>query len=145
MLAGESKERLKGRHRRPSSVEAKYVLVQVVLKVLLAHPVVRSHQPRLEVREHPVYAGEELGGVRRTSLGLAPVVIALVRQGTVAPPAVRMHEATRGHRLFDEADQRRGGQILDHAEADSTGALAADLNGTDHDRLGTVAQPPSSA
>ena len=87
MLAGESEERLKGCHRSASPVETKHILVEIMLQVLLAHPVVRSRQPRFEVREHPVHAGEELDSVLRMSLRLAPVVIALVGEGAVAAPA----------------------------------------------------------
>ena len=81
MLAGESEERLKGCHRSASPVETKHILVEIVLQVLLAHPVVRSRQPRFEVRKHPVHAGEELDSVLRMSLRLAPVVIALLARG----------------------------------------------------------------
>ena len=145
MLAGESEERLKGCHRSASPVETKHILVEIVLQVLLAHPVVRSRQPRFEVRKHPVHAGEELDSVLRMSLRLAPVIIALVGEGAVAAPAVGMHDTVGSHRLFEESDQRGGGQILDDTEPDATGSLAADLDGTDHDRLGTVAHPPTSA
>jgi len=145
MLAGEPEESLKGRHRSSSAVEAEHVLVQVMLQVLLAHAVVCSHKPRLEVREHSVHTGEEFGGVRGASLGHTPVVIALLHKGTVALPGVGMNHAAQGHRLLEEADQRGGGQILDDAEPDAARTLTADLNGADYDRLRAVAQATSSS
>ena len=135
MLAGQSEQRLEGRHRRPSSVEAEHVLVKVVLQVLLTHAVVCSRQPSLEIRKHPVHSWEEFGGVRPVPLGLTVVFIASVPKGTVAAPAICMHDASGGHRLLDEAHQRRGRQIFNDAEPDPAGAAATDLDSSDHDRL----------
>ena len=108
MLAGQSEQRLEGRHRRPSSIEAEHVLVKVVLQVLLTHAVVCSGQPGLEIRKHPVHSWEEFGGGGPVALGLTVVFIASVAKGTVAAPAICMHDASGGHRLLDEAHQRRG-------------------------------------
>ena len=89
-------------------IEAEHVLVKVVLQVLLTHAVVCSRQPSLEIRKHPVHSWEEFGGVRPVPLGLTVVFIASVPKGTVAAPAICMHDASGGHRLLDEAHQRRG-------------------------------------
>lgn len=144
MLAGETEERLEGRHRGSSPVETEHVFAQV-WQMRGTHPVMGSRQPALEIREHPMHAREQRAGVCRPSLRPAPVVIALGREGTIAAPAVGMDDAAGSNRRFEESNQRCGGQILDDAEPDSTGALTADLNSTDYDRFGTVAQTPSSA
>ncbi len=103
--------------------------------MLLSDAVVSARQPRLEVREDPVDAWEERTGPLAGSLCLALVNIALVGERTVAAPAVGMHEASGGHRLFEKPDQRRRGQIIDDAEPDSAGTAATNLNRSDDDRF----------
>ena len=113
--------------------------------MLLSDAVVSARQPRLEVREDPVDAWEERSGSLAGSLCLALVDIALVGERTVAAPAVGMHEASGGHRLFEKPDQRRRGHIIDDAEPDSAGTAATNLNRCDDDRFCASTQSSSSS
>ena len=75
MLGGEAQQRLKRGHRRTSAIEPEHELVDVVRQVLRAHAMVGSLQPGLEVREGPVDAREQLGGMLRiTQLGRSMIV-----------------------------------------------------------------------
>ena len=56
-----------------------------------------------------------------------------------------MYDAAGSDRVFEESNQRRGGQIVDDAEPDASGTATADLHGTDHNGFAAVAQTPSSA
>ena len=65
VLGGEAEQRLERGHRRASAVEPENELVDVVRQVFRAHAVVGSRQPGLEVREGPVDAREQPGGLLR--------------------------------------------------------------------------------
>ena len=59
MGASKTKKGLEGGHRSATPFEPEHELVKVGLQVLALDPVVRTAQPRLEVPEHLMGAGED--------------------------------------------------------------------------------------
>ena len=83
MLTGETEQRLECRHRRASSVEPEYILVQIVGQVFSPDAMMGAQEPRLEIGECSVYSWKEFGRVLPGALRLRTVVIALSFQGNI--------------------------------------------------------------
>ncbi len=104
-------------HWVEAPIEAENVLVEVGLQVLRAHPMVRSREPRLQVREDQVDHRQVRVGPCRISPQYDLVVpVAEVRERVVPVPPVRGHGRALGHVLRHEVGQRRAFAVRDHRE-----------------------------
>ena len=123
MLSAQTEQGLEGRHGRAPSVEAKDVLVEVDLQVLLGDAAVGALQPRLEVADHAVDAGQDLvqvvDGYPSGSLGPGAVVVPQLAEPAVGVSAFGMHHAVYGDDLGDEAAQGRCRGVLNDLHANS--------------------------
>jgi len=79
MGASKTKKGLEGGHRSAASVEPERELVKVGLQVLALDPMVRTAQPRLEVSEYLMDAGEDDLGAFWPALCLGSVSVAHAR------------------------------------------------------------------
>jgi len=143
--ASKTEERLEGGHRRPPAVEAEGELVEVGLKVSVADTVVSSPQPRLEVPEHSMDAGQDLARPPGVTLRAGSVAVALLGKRVVGSPAVREHHCSCGYVRPHEAYQRPGGDIGYHFEPDATRSLTPNLHSADNDRLVNDVAPTAQA
>ena len=101
----------------------------------------RAAQPGLEIAKHAVDPRQDLACPARVALRACSVVIAHVREGNVASPAIGEHDRPSAHVRAHEPCQGSGRDIGNHLEANPPGRFAPDLNGSDHDRLVTELAP----
>lgn len=102
-------------HNRVLRMKAEDELIQVGLKMLLAHAVVRAEDPRLEVREHEVDHRQRLLGLLRIAAEHDRLVVVPQRsQAVVTDPAIGDDVAVRLDALDHERFQRLRAAVLDH-------------------------------
>jgi len=106
-------------------------------------PWVGSAQPRLQVAEHAVDAGQDLTGAPRIALRARTMSIAHVAQRRVALPTVRHDRRAWRDVGLHEPSQGCPRRVRYHLEPYASGALASNLDRSDHQRL--VAQLAASA
>ena len=143
MGASKTKKGLEGGHRSAASVEPERELVKVGLQVLALDPMVRTAQPRLEVPEHLMDAGEDDLGAFWAALCLGSVSVAHGGQGCIALPAVRDHDRAWGNVTSHETGQRSSGGVGHRLEANPTRGPASYFDGTYDQR--SIAQLASAS
>ena len=112
---------LKCGHRLPPPVVTKDELVQVHLELLLAHAVVGSDQPLLEVADRAVCKGNRrLGALperRPSGLDTCHMLVAGFLQADLALQSVGVDCGARCHMFLEEGQQRRRPEIRDYRHA----------------------------
>src|SRR5271157_162316 len=123
----ETQERGKTVERVEAAIEAKNKLVQVRLHVLVAHGVVRTEQPRLEIGKDEVDQREMLLGHRRVTAlrDLRVVDAAFFRESIVAAPVIRGDARVTRDRLTRKVEQRAVRAIRDDAQTPPARILAS--------------------
>ena len=111
MGASKTTKGLEGSHRSAAPVEPERELLKGGLQVPALDPVVRTAQPRLEVPEHLMDAGEDDLGVFWPALCLGPVSVAHAGQGCIVPPAVCDHDRAWENVTSHETGQRSSGGL----------------------------------
>ena len=116
--ARKAQQRPEGVERVVSPVKAEGELVQVGLQVLRANAVMRSVQPRLQVREDHVDDRQVVvRDLTVTVLRNGQVLETALGQAAVAVEAIRHDHAPRHDGVFHEATERGGGAIRHHRQA----------------------------
>ena len=121
MLSAQTEQGLERCHGRAPSVEAKDVLVEVDLQVLLGDAAVGALQLRLEVADHAMDARQDLvqviDGYASGSLGPGAVVVPELAEPAVGVPAIGVNHAAFADDLGDETAQSRCRGILNDVHA----------------------------
>ena len=124
-VTSDAEQGAKGVERVESPVEAEGKLVEVGLEVLVADPVMRSHQPGLEAGEYEMdHRQVPLGHLWIAPLGDGSVAVAAGAQRRIGGPVVGGDRHPRQNSAFDEAAKRLRTAIRCNGQADAASVTA---------------------
>src|SRR5712691_10891955 len=135
MLGPEAEERLEAGHRSTAPVEAVGELVEVGLEMAMANAVVGAAEPRLQIAEDAVDAGEDLDRALRVTLCSGSVLVTHARKGRVCAPPIRQHKRTPLDIGFHEPGEGPSRGIGNDLKAYPARGFAADLDRAYDERL----------
>src|SRR6266849_10259638 len=135
MLSSEAEKCLEGGHRSTAPVEAVSELVEVGLEMAIADAVVGATEPRLQIAEDAVDAGEDLDRALRVTLCSGSVFVTHARKGRVCAPPIRQHKRTPLDVGLDEPGDGWSRGIGNDLKAYPARGFAADLDRTCDERL----------
>src|SRR5712692_9339315 len=135
MLGPEAEERLEGGHRGTAPVEAVGELVEVRLEMAMADAVMGASEPRLQIAEDAVDAGEDLDRALRITLCSGSVFVPHVRERHVCAPPIRQHNRTPLDVRSHEPGQGPSRGIGNDLKAYPARGFAADLDRAYDERL----------
>src|SRR5712692_7060844 len=143
MLGPEAEKRLEGGHWSTAPIEAIGELVEVGLEMAMADAVMGASEPRLQIAEDAVDAGEDLDRALRITLCSGSVFVPHVRERHVCAPPIRQHNRTSLDVGFHEPGQGPSRGIGNDLKAYPARGFAADLDRAYDERLLNELPAPS--